>query len=154
LLVGSVLMCASEVRVGASTLNQTTQIDLQHCSATLSQACTSDADCQAASCSDCEPGEICLTSSHCSTATMPPIGCTTDKDCQPPRCKSCSATDTCIQVLPLPQIFLGAGQAVDLIESSVPVLNTLTAPARVTDTWTVQTFNAGSDTAVLKYRIA
>ena len=151
LLVGNVLTCASEVRVGPTTLNQTTQIDLQHCSLTLSQGCTSDADCQAARCSDCEPNEICLTSSHCSAA---PIGCTTDKDCQPPRCPTCSATDACIQVLPLSQVFLGAGDAVDLIESSIPVLNTLTAPARVTDTWTVQTFNAGSDTAVVKYKIA
>src|SRR5262245_50017388 len=58
LLVGNVLTCASEVRVGPSTLSQMTQIDLQHCSATVSQACTSNADCQAASCSDCEPNEI------------------------------------------------------------------------------------------------
>src|SRR5262249_22667783 len=34
LLVGNVLTCASEVRVGPSTLSQTTQIDLQHCSVT------------------------------------------------------------------------------------------------------------------------
>jgi hypothetical protein len=154
LLIGNVLTCASEVRVGPSTLNQTTQIDLQHCSVMVSQACNTDADCQAGRCTDCEPNEICLTSSHCSTPTQPPTGCTTDADCQPPRCAGCGTTDTCIQVLPLAQVFVGAGDAVDLIESRIPVLKTLSAPARVTDTWTVQTFNAGADTAVVKYTIA
>lgn len=156
LLVGNVLMCDTEARVGPSTITKTCQVDLQHCSTTANEPCQSNADCQPGACETCQPGEICLTSSHCSTRTATPIGCTSDADCRPPRCPPsiCSPADTCIEVLPLSQVFLGVGDAVDLIESTVPVVNTLTTPARVTDTWTVHTFNAGDDSDVVKYRIA
>jgi len=57
-------------------------------------------------------------------------------------------------VLPLEQIFLGVGDSVDLVKSTIPVINTLPASARVTDTWTAHTFNAGDDSDVVKYKIA
>ena len=155
LLKGSILTCDSEVRVGRSTISKTTQIDLQHCSATVRQPCGSDADCAPATCKDCVANEICLSSSHCSNLLFfPPIGCTSDRDCRPPRCHNCNPFDTCIQVLPLEQIFLGVGDSVDLVKSTIPVINTLPAAARVTDTWTAHTFNAGDDSDVVKYKIA
>ena len=154
LLTGNVLTCESEVRIGPSTLSQKTQIDLQHCSSTVHQACASDADCTSPLCQECKGGEVCLTSSYCSTPTSTPIGCTRDADCQPPRCRACSPADACIRVLPLKQIFLGVGDAVDLVESTIGVANTLPGPARVKDTWTVHTFNAGDDSAAVKYTIA
>ena len=85
---------------------------------------------------------------------LQPIGCASDADCQPPRCRFCSSADSCIQVLPVRQIFLGVGDSVDLVESAIAVANTLLAPARVTDTWTVHTFNAGDDADAVKYKIA
>jgi hypothetical protein len=155
LLKGSILTCDSEVRVGRSTISKTTQIDLQHCSATVRQPCGSDADCRAPSCKDCVANEICLSASHCSNLFLfPPTGCTSDRDCRPPRCRGCNPSDTCIQVLPLQQIFLGVGDSVDLVKSTIPVINTLPAAARVTDMWTAHTFNAGDDSDVVKYKIA
>jgi len=56
-------------------------------------------------------------------------------------------------VLPLSSIFLGVGDAVDLVEARVVVGNSLPSPARITDTWTAHTVNAGSETDVLKYSI-
>ena len=155
LLKGNILTCDSEVRVGRSTISKTTQIDLQHCSATVRQSCATDADCAPPGCKDCVANEICLSSSHCSNLLFfPPIGCTSDRDCRPPRCHNCNPFDTCIQVLPLEQIFLGVGDSVDLVKSTIPVINTLPASARVTDTWTAHTFNAGDDSDVVKYKIA
>ena len=48
----------------------------------------------------------------------------------------------------------GEGESVDLVKSTIPVINTLPASARVTDTWTAHTFNAGDDSDVVKYKIA
>ena len=45
LILGNALTCDSEVRVGSTTITKTTEIDLQHCSATVHQPCNSDADC-------------------------------------------------------------------------------------------------------------
>ena len=99
--------------------------------------------------------EVCLSSSHCSNLLFfPPIGCTSDRDCRPPRCHDSNAFDTCVQVLPLEQIFLGVGDSVDMVNSTIPVINTLPAAARVTDTWTAHTFNAGDDSDTVKYKIA
>ena len=153
LLAGQVLSCVTEVQVGASTLSKTHQIDLQHCSATIEQACESDADCGPGQCDDCEPNEVCLTSDHCTTRTIDPLGCVSDRDCRPPRCSLCSPDDRCVKVLPVSSIFLGVGDSVDLLESRVTVDNLLPSPARVTDTWTASTVNAGSETDVLKYTI-
>ncbi len=75
------------------------------------------------------------------------------QDCRPPRCRECNPLDTCIQVLPLQQISLCVGDSVDLVKSIIPVINTLPASARVTDTWTAH-FNAGDDSDVVKYKIA
>jgi len=155
LVLGNAATCDSEVRVGASTISKTTQIDLQHCSATVHQGCDTDADCTPGPCRDCQPNEVCITSSYCSTFPGgSSIGCTSDRDCQPPRCMFCGPNDTCIHVLPLSSIFLAPGDTVDLVNSTIGVANTLSTPARVTDTWTGHTFNAGDASDVVKYRIA
>jgi len=54
----------------------------------------------------------------------------------------------------LQQIFLCAGDSVDLVKFTIPAINTLPASARVTDRWTAHTFNAGDDSDVVKYKIA
>jgi hypothetical protein len=154
LLLGNILDCQTDVKVGKSTLSKTTHIDLQHCSATVSQPCDSNADCTTPTCPTCESGEVCLTSDHCSTITGDEvIGCVTDRDCQPPRCGLCSQSDTCVKVLPIKTIFLGVGDSVDLVDSTVQVDNTLPSAAAVTDTWTAHPFNSIDETDVFKYRI-
>lgn len=144
LFVGSVVSCETEVRIGDSTLTKTAQIDLQHCSGTVDQPCRTDADCRPPDCSACEPSEICLTSSHCGNDQFA-LGCATDRDCP--------VGTPCVQVLPLESIFLGRGDVVDFVNSTVTVDNLLPARAAVTDTWTVHSFNAGDQTDTLKYRI-
>jgi hypothetical protein len=155
LITGNAATCTSEVKVGDSTLQKTTQIDLQHCSASVSQPCMTDADCAPPECPTCEGGEVCLTSDHCRTRLGggTPIGCANDIDCQPPRCRECDPGDTCVKVLPAPSIFLGVGDVFDVVDSTVQVDNTLPSPARVTDTWTANTFNAGSEMDAIKYTI-
>ncbi len=156
LITGTAATCQTKVKVGGSVLSKTSQIDLQHCSATVGQPCDTDKDCATQNCDQCEAGETCLTSDHCSTRTSPPdqvIGCATDRDCQPPRCPICDAGDTCIQLLPERSIFPGVGDQVDLVDSVVQVDNMLPSTAKVTDTWTAHTFNAGDDTDVIKYSI-
>lgn len=153
LLLGPLLTCETEVKVGKSTLSKSTQIDLQHCSATVNQPCDEDADCAPGTCPDCQAGEVCLTSDHCTTPFEPPLGCATDRDCQPPRCPFCGPDDRCVKVIPLSSIFLGVGDSVDLLESRVVVENALPSPARVKDTWTAHTVNAGNETDALKYTI-
>src|SRR5262249_40983939 len=39
LITGNAASCQTEVKVGASTLSKTTQIDLRHCSSTVGQPC-------------------------------------------------------------------------------------------------------------------
>jgi hypothetical protein len=56
LFTGNLLTCETEAKVGGTTLTRTTQIDLQHCSSTVSQACGDDSDCQAEACPTCQPG--------------------------------------------------------------------------------------------------
>jgi len=143
----------TEAKVSGTTLTRDTQIDLQHCSATVSQACTNNSDCEAASCPTCQPKEFCLTSDHCSGSQSLVIGCTSDRDCQAPRCKICEPNETCVKVLPASQIFLAPGDSVDLIETNVSLINVLTTPAKVKETWTVHSFNAGDASDGLRYRI-
>jgi hypothetical protein len=153
LFTGNLLRCETQAKVSGTTLTRDTEIDLQHCSATVSQACTNNSDCEAASCPTCQPKEFCLTSDHCSGSQSLVIGCTSDRDCQAPRCKICEANETCVKVLPASQIFLAPGDSVDLIETNVSLINVLTTPAKVRETWTVHSFNAGDASDGLRYRI-
>lgn len=147
----SVLSCETEVRIGSTELTTTTQIDLQHCSTTVSQSCESDADCQPTQCSDCTPGEVCLTSSYCAStlaATGVAVGCTQDADCA-----RFDPTDTCVIVIPVSSFLIPKGKAADLIEATVPLANTLAGAAKVTETWTAQAKNAPEATTVQRYTI-
>src|SRR5262249_9558226 len=76
LFLGKILSCDTEVRAGESTLEKTTEIDFQHCSSTVGQACASDQDCAPGACPNCDAGETCLTSSHC--ALRIGVGCVRD----------------------------------------------------------------------------
>ena len=58
-----------------------------------------------------------------------------------------------MQVLPLSVISIAAGDAVDLIEANVPLINVLTTPAKIKETWTVQSFNAGAASDTIRYKI-
>jgi hypothetical protein len=71
----------------------------------------------------------------------------------PPACATCFEDELCIRVLDTPAIVLGVGEAVDLLTSRVTFVNLFPATARVTDTWTVNTFNAGSDEETVRYKI-
>ena len=146
-----VLTCDTEVRTGATTLTKSTQIDFQHCSATLDQPCDSDADCRPSQCAACGAGEICLASSHCANTGLDvgvPLGCTTDADCT-----RFDPTDSCVTVLPVSSVLIPLGKSVDLISAVVPLANTLAGPAKVTETWTARAKNAPEDTVVDRYTI-
>lgn len=151
LFVGNVLECLTEARVNGTTLTRTTRMDLQHCSATISQACNTDGDCQLDRCPTCQQGERCLTSDHCSGNFD--VGCTTDRECERPQCGACGFGETCVKVLPLASVFLSPGDSFDIFEGNVSVANVLTSPARIKETWTVHPFNAADATDLLRYKI-
>jgi len=146
ILAADVLKVETEARVGGTTLTETNRVDLRHCSATVSQGCNFDEDCQADSCATCQAGETCLTADHCSGSRLIPLGCTTNRDCE-------SLGETCVKVLPLANITIAPGESFDLIEGNVPLANVLTVPARIKETWTVSCVNAPDDTNVLRYKI-
>ena len=52
-----------------------------------------------------------------------------------------------------PSVVVPIGGQVDLIDTTVSVANQFPSSALIKDTWTVNTFNAGSDDAKLRYRI-
>ena len=148
---GSILTCNAELKAGGTTATQMTTFDLQHCSQTTDQPCTRDGHCAPPVCSGCSFEEFCLTGSHCSeTLTQ---ACTGNSDCEVPTCKTCQDNETCIHVLATPEILLGIGDAVELVNKTVAIANTLPNPAKVSESWTVNTFNAGSDSAELKYKL-
>jgi hypothetical protein len=151
-LTGNLLTCETEAKVDGTILTRTTSIDLQHCSSTVSQPCGDDSDCQpGTNCPTCQPDERCLTADHCSIHVG--LGCTTDRDCERPRCPACEFGETCVKVLPLETINIASGDAVDLIDSNINLFNVLTVPAKIKETWTVQSFNAGAASDTLKYQI-
>jgi len=144
----NVLSCETSIRVGKSELTHSTQVDFQHCSKTLDQACDGDADCAMDRCPECEAGEKCQASSHCErtvTDTGDQFACVRDSDCLP--------GDRCVVVLPLSSLVLPIGDASDLVTATIPLANTLTSPARVTETWTVHPQNAPEDSANVRYTI-
>ena len=152
LLTGSsVLTCDEQISVSGTTATKTTTFDLQHCSETTERSCTVDGHCQPPSCQDCGSGEICLTASHCSSTITRP--CDHDADCSKPACQDCEEDETCVHVLAIPEIDVPVGQTRVLFEKSVPLVNVFPDVARIGETWTVNTFNAGSDDAKLRYRI-
>jgi hypothetical protein len=152
LLRGSgVLTCSSEIRLGGTTDARLTAFDLQRCSETTDQPCTTDGECRPPFCPECNVDEVCFTTSHCSNTFN--RECNHDSDCEAPRCPICAAGETCIHVLATPSIVVGIGESIDLVDTTVPVANVFPTTARITDTWTVNTFNAGSDQKTLRYRI-
>ncbi len=153
LFTGNVLSCETEAKVGGTTLTRKTQIDLQHCSATVSQACNDDGDCQTDKCPTCQAGEVCLTSDHCSGPNSFIVGCANDRDCEKPRCPFCDFGETCVKVLPISRIFLAPGDSVDLVDSTVNLINILTSPAKIKETWTSHSFNAGDASDSIRYTI-
>jgi hypothetical protein len=56
-------------------------------------------------------------------------------------------------VIPLQAIAVGPGDYADLIDANVSLFNVLTTPARITETWTATSFNAGSAEDTLRYQI-
>jgi hypothetical protein len=152
LLTGSnVLTCVEDLDVGGTKDSRTTVFDLQHCSATVNQGCTLDAQCRPPICGDCDVTEVCLTQPHCSeTVTQT---CARDADCDAPACADCNPDETCVKVLQVPEIVLPVGESIDLIDSTMPVQNVFPDVAKMIDEWTAKTFNAGSADAKIRYRI-
>ncbi len=147
----NVLSCETVVRVGSTELMKTTQIDLQHCSTTVTQGCETDADCRPTQCSTCTVGEVCLTSSYCASTlatTGVAVGCAKDADCT-----RFDPTDRCVTVIPVSSVVIPRGKAVDLIEASVPLANTLPGAAKVKETWTAQAKNAPEASTIQRYTI-
>ena len=139
----NVLSCMESLNVGGVKDTQTTQFDLQHCSQTTTQPCTSNADCS--SCGACVPGEFCLTQSHCSqTFSMP---CSSNNDCEStgsnPPCPGCKPDETCIRVLQVPAgtgVTVPVGKSFDLFHQTVQMRNVLPDTAKIKDTWQANVF--------------
>jgi hypothetical protein len=151
LLGDGVLTCDAEVEVGGKTDTVTTRFDLQHCSVTTGQACTTDAECRPPFCTECDSEEVCLTQSHCSET--PAQLCAHDSDCRAPACALCQDDETCVRVLATPSVVVGIGESVDLVDTTVAVENVFPNVARISETWTVNTFNGGAAEDRLRYRI-
>jgi len=152
LLIGEgVLTCDEAANVRTVEQTKKTVFDLQHCSGTANQGCTRDADCNPLFCQACGQDETCLTQSHCSATLTRP--CQHDSDCAQSACPTCKEDETCIQVLATPAIVVPVGGSVDLINGPVALHNVFPDPAKLMDTWTVHTFNAGMDDTKVKYRI-
>ena len=152
LLTGSnVLTCVEDLDVGGTKDSRTTVFDTQHCSTTVDQGCTIDAQCRPPVCSACDATEVCLTQPHCSeTVTQT---CTSDADCDAPACEDCNPEETCVKVLQVPEIVVPVGQSVDLVDATMPVQNVFPDTANMVDKWTAKTFNAGGADAKIRYRI-
>jgi hypothetical protein len=153
LLTGSnFLSCEAEIEVGGTTTTKTTSFDLQHCSITSDQPCKVDNDCaRGGGCPDCQPNEVCLARSHCSTTFTQ--SCAFDSDCRQPRCATCGTDETCTRVLSTSAITVAIGESVELLNETVTLDNRLPAVAKITDVWTVNPFNAPTDSAELTYQI-
>lgn len=152
LLLGSnVLTCSAEVKVGGTSSSVQTTFDTQHCSVTNGQGCQTAAECRSPRCAACTVGETCLTQSHCSK-TLGQL-CSGDVGCKAAACPACEDGESCVRVLATPSIAVPIGGQVELVNTIVEVANQFPGKARITDTWTVNTFNAGSDEAALSYRI-
>src|SRR5947199_367373 len=93
---GVTLPAPNKFEFGTGEQTKKTVFDLQRCSATSTQGCTQDADCNPLFCQDCGQDETCLTQSHCSTTLARP--CQHDSDCSQSSCPTCKEDETCVQV--------------------------------------------------------
>jgi hypothetical protein len=148
----NVLTCSATFKLGKKSGEEakSDQWDLQHCSATTSQPCTTTADCQ---CLACQDNEVCLTQSHCSETFTQLCALHGDADCEKPLCPTCKDNERCIRVLEVPQILVRPGQAVDLVDEVVTLKNEIRDPVTVKETWTANAFPGTSASAGIKYRI-
>jgi hypothetical protein len=148
-----VLTCEATFRLGDTEETKRTTWALQHCSATASQPCTTDADCSPEACAACEAGEVCLTQSHCSE-TLSQL-CTADSDCAPREdaCPLCAADERCVRVLSVPRIGIPAGDTVEIVNESILVENALAQPVPVSETWTIHAIPSTTDETSFRYRI-
>jgi hypothetical protein len=155
LLQGDVLSCSAQLKVGGIEETHSGEFSYQSCSTTSGQACEVNSDCGCTTnncpCPDCAPNEFCLDYDHCSETVQ--RHCVTDEDCESPACPECRENETCVDVIPKPREFLGVGQSIDLVDKDVVVKNVLPDTARIKETWTARTENAGGDTDDLNYRI-
>jgi len=154
-LQGKVLSCTAELKVGGLEDSHTGDLEFQRCSTTDTQACDRDSDCECTEnncpCPDCQPSEFCLTYSHCSqTVTRQ---CARDTDCASLACPECRDDEHCVDVAPISRATVPVGQFIDLLDTNIDVKNVLPDTARIHETWTGTTENAGSDSAEIKYRI-
>jgi len=145
-----VLTCSEGLSVGGVKDSKSTSFDLPHCSVATDRPCADDAQ--------CPTGETCLTQPHCSMTLTQQCG--NDADCdstgQPPRCPNCKPDETCIRVLELgagmePRV--NPGHSIELFHQTVKLRDDLPSTAKMVDTWTAKTENAGSYDGTLKYRI-
>jgi hypothetical protein len=144
----NVFQCEATFKLGQTEETKTEVWDLQHCSETTAQPCTTDADCI---CPGCQPNEVCLTESHCSeTFTVP---CDGDSDCEEPACATCNDNETCIRVLAVPELVVAPGQAVDLVDEVVILKNQIGDPVAVAETWTANAIPGTTAQAGIKYKI-
>lgn len=161
----NVLTCAESLKVGTIADEKTTSFDLPHCSATVDQPCTSDAQCSPVSqgpgfpapCPECDAGETCLTQPHCSATVTRTCG--NDADCDNTgagaRCPNCKADERCVRILNFnPEITLNPGDSMILLDQPVTLRNVFGDTAKMVDTWTVTTtLNTVTATDTVKYRI-
>ena len=80
--------------------------------------------------------------------------CTHDADCQKPTCEMCQNEESCVRVLSIPPIIgIRPGDSLEVLHLTVPLFNVLKETAKLKDTWTVRTQNAGSYSGSDRYRI-
>jgi hypothetical protein len=103
----------------------------------------------------CGANGPCLTESHCSETTTQL--CTADNDCSLSLCPTCQPDERCDRILDvgLDLLFRGLnpGESVDLLQETVELKNILKGTAKIRETRTGNTFNAGSASDSNRYRI-
>lgn len=156
-LAGKVLSCTADLKAGGIVDTHNGDLSYQRCSATATQPCETNADCECTEtncpCQDCVPDEFCITYSHCSQTITKQ--CASDGECHPPVCPECREDEHCVDVIPKARDRLNVGQSIDLLDTTISLKNSLPDVAAIKETWTATTEDghAGGDSADLKYRI-
>jgi hypothetical protein len=141
----NILQCAAEFKLGTLEENRSTNFQLPNCKES-GLVCDDDLQCGA--------DGPCLTESHCSITTTQP--CTGDNECALNRCPTCQPNERCERVLDVNlDLFngLNPGDSVDLLQETVELKNIIKGKAKIKETWTGNTFNAGSASDSISYRI-
>jgi hypothetical protein len=146
IFTADILSCMADFKLGTLEESRSTNFQLPNCKED-GLVCENDFQCGA--------NGPCLTESHCSETTTQL--CTADNDCSLSLCPTCQPDERCDRILDvgLDLLFRGLnpGESVDLLQETVELKNILKGTAKIRETWTGNTFNAGSASDSIRYRI-